>query len=100
MALVIKTIPIWKIVWTKIIKGKNKMYGLKPIPLNIKNKKIIKQEMIKFTKLLPTIEIGKISLGKYTFLIILPFCSTVVVPWLMVVTKKFHGKIPIIKNVT
>ena len=95
IALVIKIIPNDKIYWHNITSGNNKIYQLKPRPLQIKKIKIIGIEIKKFTNPLVATEIGKISLGKYTFLMIPAFPNIVKVPCDITVVKKFHGKIPI-----
>ena len=53
-----------------ITSGKKTILAPMPIPLINKATTIMMQEIKKFKKLLVTFEIGKIALGKYTFLII------------------------------
>ena len=55
------------------------------------------QEIKKLTNPLNTCEINKISLGKYTFLIIPAFALIEVVPVLTVVKKNVQGIKPVIK---
>ena len=55
------------------------------------------QEIKKLTNPLKTCEINKISLGKYTFLIIPAFALIEVVPVLTVVKKNVQGIKPVIK---
>ena len=70
---------------------------LKPIPLNNTKSKIITQEIKKLMNPAVTTLIGKISLGKYTFLIIPPLIHTQLQPVVIQVVKKFHGITPVIK---
>ena len=63
----------------------------KPYPKAKQKTKIITQEIIKFTSPLNTCEINKISLGKYTFLMIPAFALFEVVPVLSVVKKNVQG---------
>ena len=65
------------------------------------NKYLIKDNLFKKLIIpLVTTEIGKISLGKYTFLIIPAFAKIQDVPWLIAVINHVHGSIPIIKKTT
>ena len=54
---------------------------------------------MKLTNPLVIIDIGKITLGKYTFLIIAPLISIEFVPWAIDVVNQVHGRIPITINV-
>lgn len=100
MELVIKTRPRDKINWMKAMTGKNKIYGLNPIPLKIKKIRIIRLEIIKFVNPLATTEIGNTSRGKYTFLIMFALLMTVVVPNDITVVKKFQGIMATIRKIT
>ena len=73
------------------------IYFVTPNPKAKQNAIIITQEIKKLTKPLKTCEISRISLGKYTFLIIPAFDLIDVVPALTVVKKKVHGINPVIK---
>ena len=70
------------------------------MPVKIKKIKIIIQEIKKLTSPLVTIEIGKISLGKYTFFKIFPLAITVLAPCVITIVKKFQGINAHIKNIT
>ncbi len=70
--LTIKAIPCKSINWVSITKGKNNIYLENPIPVTIKKINIIKHDIKKLIKPDKFTEIGKISLGKYTFFIIPP----------------------------
>ncbi len=67
------------------------MYQENPIPENSIKNNIITVEIKKFIALLVFIEIGKISLGKYTFLTILPLLITVKEDCMMVFVKNVQG---------
>ena len=54
-------------------------------------------EIKKLTKLLVTLDIGKITLGKYTFFIISALNNTEFIPALIALVKKVQGIIPEIK---
>ena len=70
-----------------------------PIPLAITNINTIIHDIKKFISALVATDIGNISLGKNTFLIIFSFPKIVVVPCCTTVVKKFHGITPTIKNI-
>ena len=57
-------------------------------------------DITKFTASLVTTDIGNISLGKYTFFIILPFSIIVEAERVMAVEKNVHGIKPQHKNIT
>ena len=67
------------------------MYLLIPNPPKTTNAIIIIVDIKKFTASLVTIEIGKISLGKYTFFSKFPFSTIVNAALLIVEEKKVHG---------
>ena len=75
MADRIKDKPSCNIYWIKIIRGKTTTAFVKPIPLikRAKNTKML--EIKKLIKLLVDVAIGRISRGKYTFLIITPLAT-------------------------
>src|SRR5574344_2663229 len=98
MELVIKISPNVNTYCITIITGNHKIFQLKPTPVNIINKNIIIHEIKKLTNPLVTIDMGNISLGKYTFLIMPLLTIIVLVPFLITVVNQFHGKIPIIRN--
>ena len=67
------------------------MYHERPIPEINKAATIIKQDIMKLSKLLVTIVIGKISLGKYIFFKIPAFAITQPAHWVIDKLKKFQG---------
>ena len=67
------------------------MYLLIPIPPKITNARIIIVDIKKLTASLVTIEIGKISLGKYTFFTIFPFYTMVNADLVIADEKNVHG---------
>ena len=73
IALVIKIIANDNTYCASITSGSSKIYQEKPIPLHSKNMKIIGRDIKKLTRPLVATDIGSISLGKYTFLIIPAF---------------------------
>ena len=77
--------------WTNNITGNHNTLAVIPIPEINNATKIIIQETKKFIAPLITIEIGKISLGKYTFFNIPPLPTIIDVLCEIVVAKKFHG---------
>ena len=81
---------------TIAIIGIKKTYQLNPTPEKMQKIKMIKHEIKKLTKPLVVIDMGIISLGKYTFFIIPPFIKMVLVPCVITVVKNVHGIIPVI----
>ena len=73
------------------INGYNNKYHDNPIPDPNTNARIIIVEITKFTAPLVTTEIGRISLGKYTFFIISAFPITVKAAYVIAVVKYVHG---------
>ena len=73
------------------IKKYQKMFTDNPIPLATTNPIIIMVDIKKFTPSLVTIDIGKISLGKYTFFIIFPLSIIVAAPLNTTLEKYCHG---------
>ena len=67
------------------------MYFVNPRPAPSTNAKIIIVDIKKLTAPLVTTDIGNISLGKYTFLIISPFPIMVKAACDIVVVKYVHG---------
>ena len=65
-----------------------------PIPPNITNPKMIIVDIKKFTPSLVTIEIGNISLGKYTFFMIFPLSITEAAPLRITDEKYCQGISP------
>ena len=61
------------------------------VPPKITNAIMMMVDIIKFTASLVTTEIGNISLGKYTFFIILPFSIIVEAERVIAVEKNVHG---------
>ncbi len=95
----IKASPSWNIYWIIAIIGNHNKYIDIPNPLLIQNNNIIIQEIKKLTRQLVTEDIGRIILGKYTFLIILALNNTEFNPILIELVKKVHGIIPVIKYI-
>ena len=73
------------------INGYNKIYFVIPKPVPNTNAKIIIVDIKKLTAPLVTTDIGNISLGKYTFLIISPLPIIVNADCVIVVVKYVYG---------
>ena len=69
----------------------------KPTAKIAQKTKMMTQEMKKLMIPAETTDKGKISLGKYTFLIIPAFTLIEAMPWFITVVKKVHGMTPVIK---
>ena len=87
----INDIPNNNIYCINNINGYNNKYQESPTGENITNASIIIVEIIKLTAPLVTTDIGNISLGKYTFLIISPLPITVKADCVTAVVKYVHG---------
>ena len=70
------------------------MFQDRPIPPNITKPKIIVVDIKKFTPSLATTDIGRISRGKYTFLIMLPLSIIVAAPLSTTLEKYCQGTNP------
>ena len=99
MALKASTKPKVKINWIKAISGNNIRCQLIPSPPNTQNIRTIIQLIKKFTKPLIATDIGRISLGKYTFFNIFAFAITTAAPCVIPVVKKVQGIKAVIKNI-
>ena len=82
----------------KAINGKNTKCHDIPQPENITKTKIIIHDIRKLIRPLVTIDIGNISLGKYTFLIKLALFVIQVVPCKTTLVNQVQGIMPQIKN--
>ena len=82
------------------IIGKKITYFVNPNPYKRQNATIIIVDIKKFTIALVTIEIGSISLGKYTFLTMLAFAIIVYADCEMDAVKNVHGINPTYTKIT
>ena len=91
--------PNIKIICSIHKTGKNNNLYVNGI-LNInKNTNSTINSKIKFIKFEPTVETGKISRGKYDFVMRDEFCIIFNIEFDIEIEKKFHGKIPHNKNI-
>src|SRR5574344_1042248 len=91
IAETINATPIETITCNINIKKYHNIFIDNPTPPNITNANIIIVDIKKFTPSLATNDIGKISLGKYTFFITLPLSIIIDDPLSTTAAKYCHG---------
>ena len=88
-----KIAPKLIINWRIAITGSNTKCHEVPTPYETQNNNVMIHEIKKFTKPLNATDNGRISLGKYTFLIIPALFLMTETPWDSTEVKNVHGMI-------